>query len=426
MKVRDKEDKASWGLFWFCFIIYAIVSMSKSVFSASIASIISEGYFEKSQAGIINSGFYLLYGGAQLLGGRFLDKASPMKLLTISILGPMLSVILMGLSDNFYIMMITWMLNGLIQFALWPAILRILTEYLLPMHRQKAMTYISFAYCVGMLFNYFLAAVVLEFSSWRTLFFVEAAMLFLVLLMWILVAGKMIDTLKEARKTYKPLKSLGDDKAEKKEKEPEKESTGIFKLLVKSGAIILLIPAFIKCCLDLGVKTWVPTMIMESYSGVSASLATMLTAVLVVVNLLGVYVVDWIYPKYIKNAVSTFAVCFVISLPFAALMLLIGKISVWLIIVMLMVITTMMYAVNRLLTITIPSFFTEYGRAGSISAILNAAASFGAVISNYGYGLLAEKFGWNGTIISWVTMAVVAVVLTYTTVPMWKKFTNEK
>jgi len=35
--------------------------------------------------------------------------------------------------------------------------------------------------------------------------------------------------------------------------------------------------------LDAGVKSWVPTMIMENY-GVSASFATVLTTILVVVN----------------------------------------------------------------------------------------------------------------------------------------------
>ena len=60
-----------------------------------------------------------------------------------------------------------------------------------------------------------------------------------------------------------------------------------------------------------------------------------------------------------------------------------------------------------------------------MAGILNAIASFGAVVSNYGYGLLADKFGWNGTIISWIILAIIAVILMCVSVPRWKRFTKE-
>lgn len=416
----DKEDKASWSLFWICFIVYVVISMAKSVYSASIASIVSDGIFEKAQAGIISSAFYLLYGGCQLFCGKFIDRTSPVKLLSVSILGSMLAVIGMGVAKSFSSMLIIWILGGFVQFAVWPAVLRILAEYLLPMHRQKAMTYISFAYCIGMLLNYLMATIVLEFFTWRMLFFVEAVILCVTFIVWIFAAKVTTGILKEANSTYKPLRY------EPVKKEEKKENVGTFKLLIMSGAVFMLIPSFVRCCLDLGVKTWVPTMIMESYSGISASFATMLTTILVVINLIGVFIVNWVYPRYIKNAAATFGMCFLVSLPFAALLLFTGKISVWFIVVMLVVITTMMYAGNRLIIVIIPSFFTEYGKVGSVAGILNAIASFGAVVSNYGYGLLAEKFGWSGTIISWIIMASVASILTFMSVPSWKKFTKER
>ena len=420
MRRMDKEDRASWSLFWLCFAVYVVVSMAKSVYSASIASIVSEGLFQKAEAGIISSAFYLLYGGGQLFGGKFIDRTSPILLLSISIGGSILAVIGMGLAESFTAMLIIWILGGFVQFAVWPAVLRILAEYLLPMHRQRAMTYISFAYAIGMLLNYVMATVVLEFFTWRMLFFVEAAILCLVFLAWVCVAKRTTTILKEANSTYKPLRyQKGEEKTEKK------ESVGTVKLILTSGVFFMLVPAFVRCCLDLGVKTWVPTMIMESYSGISASFATMLTTILVVINLAGVFIVNYMYPRYIKNAALAFAMCFLVSLPFTALLLLTGKISVWLIVAMLVVITTMMYAGNRMIVVIIPSFFTEYGRVGSVAGIINAIASFGAVVSNYGYGLLAEKFGWNGTIISWIILAVVAVILSCASVPRWKKFTNE-
>ena len=51
--------KTSWSIFIISFIIYAVISMTKSAYSASMASIIGEGIFETSSAGILNTGFYI-------------------------------------------------------------------------------------------------------------------------------------------------------------------------------------------------------------------------------------------------------------------------------------------------------------------------------------------------------------------------------
>lgn len=422
MRYIDKEDRASWGLFWLCFLVYVVVSMSKSAYSASMAAIISDGLFTKSMAGIINSGFYLLYGGAQLLCGKFIDKTPPTRLMSMSLIGSALSVMAMGFSKNFTTMLIIWTLGGLVQFALWPAVLRILAEHLLPMHRQKAMTYISFGYCVGMLLNYLGAAVVLEWLNWRFLFIIEGSVLLATLILWVAFAGRLTAVLKEANATYKERRyEKTADSAP-----PETKKIGLVRLVAVSGTLFLLIPSFIRASLDLGIKSWVPTMIMESYSGISASFATMLTMTLLVVNLSGVFLVNFFYPKYIKNASAAFFACFALALPFTALLLLTGKISVWLVVLLLMIVTTLMYAGNRISVVIIPSFFSDYGRVGSIAAIINAIASFGALASNYGFGLLADTFGWSGTIISWVIMAGIAAIFCFAAMPLWKKFTAKQ
>ena len=49
MKTKLKtEEKASIMLFVACWIMYAIVSMTKNAFAASMASIVNEGIFTKS------------------------------------------------------------------------------------------------------------------------------------------------------------------------------------------------------------------------------------------------------------------------------------------------------------------------------------------------------------------------------------------
>lgn len=416
----DKISKTSRRLFVICFISYAIVSMTRSGYSASIAAIVEEGLFTKSQAGVINAGFYFLYGIAQLIFAKLIDKISPVALVSLAIVGTALTSVGMAVSGGFLSMLIIWSISGLVQFAVWPAVIRILAEYLIPEQRKKAMVYIAFSYCIGMLFNYGSAAVILAVSNWKMLFIMNAAILVVTFFVWQSMAGKTAKVLAEY--------SRGNVSAETKEEEKVQESvqkpqTGLWKLMISSGLLILLIPSFIRTALDLGVKSWVPTMIMESY-GVSASFATALTIIMLVVNLAGVFIANYIYPKRIKNIIMTFAVCFALSVPAVVLLLLNGKVAVGWIVLMLIIFTTMMYAGHQVINVIVPAYFAKYNRSGSVAGILNSVGSFGAVAANFGFGYLADHFGWSGTIVSWIIMMVIALASCLVVVPVWKRFSE--
>lgn len=421
MYKMDKEDRASWTLFIVCFIVYTIISMTKNAYSASIAAIIDEGIFNKSQAGIINSGFYLFYGGAQLLGVKLVDKTSPMILIGISLIGSAITSILMAYCHSFIAMLIIWSLCGLFQFAIWPAVIRILAEYLIPPHRKQAMSYIAFAYCIGMLANYAGASLILNFFNWRTLFLINTVILAVSFIVWTLVSAKTSKTLEEANATYKALRySEPTDKGNAN----KPVNVNFFKLMLTSGLFFIMVPAFVRCTLDLGVKSWVPTMIMENY-GVSASFATILTTILIITNLFGVFITNFLYPKRVPNAVAALGVIFTASLLPTILLLFVGKIPVAFIVLFLIITTTLMYAGNQILTVIIPSFFSKYNRTGGVAGILNAIASFGAVIASFAFGCLAENYGWNTTITSWIILNAIAMLFCFIAISIWRKFTEK-
>lgn len=417
IKARSsKAERASWMLFFACWIAYAIISMSKSAYSAAIAPIVQSGVMEKSQAGLINSGFYLLYGMAQLLGAKLVDKVSPIVMVSFSLIGAAVTSLAMAFADGFLSMFILWSLCGLLQFAMYPAILRVLAEYLLDEHKGKAMVYISFSYCAGSLLNYLGSAMVLKFFDWRMIFVFSAAVIVLILILWIFISKKTSGVLLGSAS------AVHVDKSES-QTQPE-QSLGIWKMLMGSGLIMLLISSFVRTALDVGVKAWVPTMITENYA-VSASFANILTMVLLLINMSGVLIASYFYPKKVKNVCIAFGLCFAISVPMMVALLMIGKIPVWLVVVLLTGITTCMYTGYQYNYVVIPSAFSKYNRVGSAASIMNAIASFGAVAANFGFGYLAEHTGWSGTIFSWIIMAVVAVAFSFMAAPIWKKFNSK-
>ncbi len=409
-----KEEKASWILFVAVFFAYSIASMARNGYAASIASVTAEGLFNKSQSGLINASFYIFYGAAQLLGIKFIDKVSPIKLITISLLGTIISTIGMALSESFGAMLFFWSFCGLSQFAVWPATLRIVVEYVLPEHKNRAMVYISFSYCIGCLLNYIIAAMVLNVARWPMIFWVFTIILIITVFVWLYLS----------KKTAPVLEVIEKQEAISEKTETQEIAFNYKRLLLSSGIVFLLFTGFFRSALDLGVKSWVPTMITESYQGISPSFANILTTALLIVNLLGVFYASWVYPKKIKNTVTAYSTCFFISIPFTIMLMLTGKIPVLLVVALLTIITTMMYAGHQFINVFIPSHFAKYNRAGGITATINAIAAFGAVAGNIAFGYLAENFGWSATIISWIIMMALSFGFSMCAVPLWRKFTK--
>ena len=71
------------ALFLGCFFAYALSSLTKSNYTASVAYVVSQGMFSKANAGLIASAFYIFYGIGQVLGGILVDKVSPYKMINI-------------------------------------------------------------------------------------------------------------------------------------------------------------------------------------------------------------------------------------------------------------------------------------------------------------------------------------------------------
>jgi len=412
-KLRFGREQASALLFVACWAAYAVICLSKNAYSASIASIVQEGIFSKSKAGLINSAYWAVYGLAQLLGVKIIDRISPVHFITLALCGSALANIGMAMSDSFGSMLFFWSLCGILQFATWPATVRILTEFLIDEHKSRAMILIAFAQCVGILINYFSAAVVLKLAGWKMIFIVSSAMVLLVMLFWLFSVKKSIKLLTAERK----IKRI-DTVAEMANKY---DGIDMGKLIITSGLLFLIVPSFIRSALDNGITSWVPTMISESYA-VSTSFSNVLTMVLVFINLSGVFICALLYPKRIKNVVLAFGMCFAAVIPMTIVLLLIGKIPLGVVVALLTGITTMMYAGYQMNYVIIPAEFSCCGKSGSVASVLNAFASFGIVAASFGFGFLAEHTGWSGTIIAWIVMAVAAVVSCLIAVPIWERF----
>ncbi len=415
MNLKLKDERTSLLAFFACFMAYAMISMTKNTYSAAIAAIVNEGLFSKSGVGVINAAFYLCYGLTQFFGGYLADRFSPFKMILICLIGSLLTNVAMGMSRSFPVMLIVWSLNGIAQFGVWPSIAKILSSVLLPEHRKKAMMYIALCYPSGTILSYLIAMIVLKLWSWPILFFASGISLLLVTFFFLWAMSHI------HRNSTPAQTKLTEEKESKKT--TDSKPIPLAKMLFLSGVLFLCVPAFVRCMLDVGLKSWVPTMIMETYS-VSPSFASLLTIFLVFVNLFGVVLSSKLYPQYCKNIALAIGLFYLASLPLLLILLLTGKLVIAIVVSLLAIVTTFMTASSQLLNVDLPAAFSSCKKTGTIAGITNAFGCFGCMVANFLYGYTAEHFGWTITIFIWACFALLAVIFCLFAVPLWRQFSS--
>ncbi len=415
MNKRFTTERASFLAFLLCMTVYVLVSLARNAYPAAMAAMIADGVFTKSDAGLINASFYFFYGATTLLGGILADRVSPFFFMFITLFGSGAACAVMGFSNSLLPMVIAWGLYGLASFAVWPAIVKVMSSMLMEKHKRIALLTVPFGVNIGTMLSYLTAAPILNAGGWRSLFIVTAVVFAVAVVAFCLVLPYFKKRLAEVALT-EPMQNALPIK---------KTNHSLFRLMSVSGIFLLLMPNFVRGALDVGLKTWVPTMIMENY-GVSSSFAGTITTVLLVVNLLAIFLVAWMYPRRCRNAAVAVGIYFAVSVPMIAVLFWIGQISLAVTILVLALVTTLMSAAAQFFNASFAADFASYGKNGLISGILNTAGCLGCVAANYGYGAIAEHFGWTVTIGVWVAMAVIALVFCLLAVPKWERFRKGK
>lgn len=404
------EDKrASLILVVVCFITYTIIGLTRNAYGAAIVGIIKEGYFTKSDAGIIATSFSITYCISQIVGSYFVDKISPFKIILFGAVVTIFANIAMSLSPTYWTIFIARGICGVAQFGIWPAILRILSEYVNKDHRRTWRYILPLGITAGSVFSYLGAAAI---SNWRGLFtlsYITMAIATVVFFVTTKYAEKKAITVEKEIKTNKKTEENSDEKI------------NIFKLLATSGALFFVIPVFAGALISGGIGSWMPTMIMESY-GVSPAISSVMTTISTVANLGAIVWVILLYPRVFKLQTTATGVLYLLMAIFLAVSIPIGKISMIWVVIFITAVNTFKGSVHQFNTVEIPGAYTKYNKAGMVAGLINSVATAAGIVSGWLWGVMAESYSWNVIITVWTIMAAVSVLCCFVATPLWKKF----
>lgn len=392
---------------------YAFITMTKNCFSTAMVFIVEDGALTKSQTGAITGTFFVVYGFLQIVGGVLADKWHPERLLTIGFVCAGIANLVIYLNQSYLVMFAAWIFNALTQFPVWPATFKIASSMLSPKIRSKAIFFMSFSSALGFVLGYLVAAIV---PRWQTNFLVSALGLFGCAILWSIVwtIARFKSEVKE-NEHEAPIVPHHDDHRD----------VSFVKLLFSSGMAFMVVVSFISSAFNLGVKTFTPTIIKESYDNVSASFATIISIVVVIAGACGSFFTKLWYPRFVKNeALGYFLMMFVGIFPCAAL-LLVGKVNYWIIVISMSLLMFFLSS-GGLCSSYMQASFNRWGKSGTLSGITNFSASFGVFFANFFFTRIADGYGWLATLKVSLALVILGAVLALASIPLWKKYMPDK
>ncbi len=415
MKTRQylESHKYSSLIFVACFAAYTASYIGRINFSAALADIVGSGLFTKSEAGIIGSAFFFVYGAFQIINGFLGDKLSPFKMIIAGTFLSSTANFAMTFCSTNIAMAVVWGFNGFAMSLLWVAILKILANIINEDMRSKACLNISVTLPIGTILAYLLASVSIKFFDWKYVFYVPSLILLAVCIFFTVSYLTVKPHIKEIPQNTQALPEVSRKK---------KKNVSLLAVLAGAGILFILPADAIHGAIKEGITTWVPTMISELYS-TDPSFSVFLSVILPVFNLSGVYIITPVYNKiFKKNELKTGAAILLFTVIPLTLLIFIKNLPIIVSVALLAVSTTAMHSYNYMIITLVPMRFAYCGRTATVTGIMNATAYAGCAAASYGFGVISDNIGWNGTILVWLGLAALAFVITAIPLKKWNKF----
>ena len=398
---------------WMCTLVYFASYLMRINFSVMMVKICSDMQVAKTDLAVVVTGLTIAYGVGQIISGMMGDKIKPQLLLSIGLSLAATCNIAMFFCHNTTVMTAVWCVNGFAHSMLWPPIVRLMSTYLTDEEYGYSAVRVSWGSSFATILLYLVCPLLLYVLHWRVIMLLCAVAGLGIMVAWTLINPRILtEPMVSSRNSGKKTESVG-------------QSQPLPRFVYLPVALIML-GIILQGILRDGVTDWMPSYLLETF-GLPEESAIIATVVLALFSVVSFALFDLLHRKLFKNEVFCSAVIFAGAAVCAALLYLLNILSASVAISMLLMamIVACMHGINLMLITVVPKRFVKSGKVSTYSGILNACTYVGASISIYGFAALAERFGWNFTILTWVIVSVAGLAVCLIATPLWKKFRRE-
>ena len=238
--------------------VYVISFMDRTNISYAFAGIGHEFHVNKAAQGAAGGIFFLGYMMFQIPGGYLAERWSARKFVAIMIVFWGLMALACGLVHSFTELVIARFFLGVAEGGIWPAILVLLSHWFPVQERARAYAFWMANLAISSIITQPLSGWIISVSDWRTLFFVEGALPFIIALpLWLLFVKdrpREAAWCSPAERDYIE-QSIAQDRAN----EP---APGPFRDIFTNGTIWKLVAVYFLIQVGFyGLNMWLPTLL---------------------------------------------------------------------------------------------------------------------------------------------------------------------
>lgn len=418
--VQSKSTQKRLSLIVFlCCAGYFVSYITRKNFGTAIAGIEESTSFTKSQLGIVETALLITYGVGQIISGILADKFKPQNVVFAGLLLASVCNAVFPLFDSIVAFTIIWAINGFGQAMFWPAMVKIIAEYLSPFKYKMACSHISTASQLATVVLYLLVPLVLNSLGYTWVFYIAAIVGAIMSLIWIIAYNALIKGCEKYRHENNSGECVTLESTEPKPK------VKLAPIMVSCGMITILIGIVLQGCLRDGITTWMPSFIVDSGSD-NASTAILKNVPLPAFSIAVTYLGTFIYTKFFKNELKAATLFFIIATVLIGVLFTLNKISpdglsIAKIIVAALAVG-LMHCSNLALISYVPVHFGRYNAVAFLSGFTNAFTYVGSAVSTTVTALVADNFGWNAAVLVWMGISLGGVLVCALTIKRWGAF----
>lgn len=390
-----------------CALVYFISYVSRINLAAVMVEMVASGFSPRETAALALTVCSVTYGAGQLISGYLGDKYKPQNIIFTGFLLTGSVNTLVGLLPVSGPLVVLWGINGFAQALMWPPLVKVLVTHMTTDDYAASSVKVSYGGNIGSVVVYLAAPLIISLFSFRGVFLISGGLALAMALVWKLVYDKKYAH-RVSSNSVQPGKAVAAPTA--------RFTGGVIALL-----ITVMLTVVLQGALRDGVASWVPTYISDVFQ-LGSSVSILTGAVLPVFSILSIAAANLLYRKLIKNEMLCAAVIFTAGCVSAALLAAFSGSNPLLSVLFLALLSGSMHGVNLMLTCMVPPHFAKFGRTALVSGALNSCTYVGAALSTYGIALFTERFGWSGTILLWVGIALAGTAVCFLVSTPWRKF----
>lgn len=398
------SNKKSNLLIFLCWAAYTCAYVARLNYNASMVEILSQLGTTKEEAGTVSSFFFFAYGAGQLINGLLSKRYNTRYSVAIALAASCVINLSMTLCQGIDTMKYLWFFNGAFQSVLWSSLIKTLSDNLADNKLGKAVMVMSTTVAAGTFTAYGLAALFSALQmSWTTIFYVAAAVVGIVAVLWFIGMG----TVEKSEKKAATIKASGGKRL---------SVTPVFAVSIGVILISAVSNGFIKD----GVTTWVPSIMKEEF-GVPASLSIIITLVLPVLSIFGTSLVNILHKKEKNENVLNGIFYLGAVIATALIILTVNMKSVPLTLALFGCVSCLMAAINNVITSIVPLYSRDKIDSGLAAGLLNTFCYVGSTMSTSLLGKIADTKGWNDVFICILIFTAVSFILCFASAAFTKK-----